>query len=177
MEIKIKQINTENPNSHWEFMECSGEVVLDLGCGRWEHVEYRDPSWPTTPEYLIQKGASKVYALDSDPAEFEWFRTTFQNNQNITPILGMIRTAEDATYLLKKYTPTVVKMDIEGFENTFLNISDECFDSVKFYAIEAHSEFLFIEFMNKFKNRGYQIVGIIELIHAPGIKVIFAKKI
>jgi hypothetical protein len=31
--------------------------------------------------------------------------------------------------------------------------------------------------MNKFKNRGYEIVGIIELIHAPGIKVIFAKKI
>ncbi len=51
-------------------------------------------------------------------------------------------TTEQRLQELTNIAPTVVKMDIEGFENTFLNISDECFDSVKFYAIEAHSEFL-----------------------------------
>lgn len=176
MEIQIKQINTENPNQHWEFIECNDAVVLDLGCGRWEHVEHRDPSWPTTPEYLIQKGASKVYALDSDSREYEWFNNTFSNNEKIVPILGSITSAKDAATVLKEYTPTVVKMDIEGFENSFLDLSNEEFSSVNFYAIEAHNDDLFNRFVEKFNQCGYKIVGIIELTHAHKMKVIFAKK-
>ena len=69
MEMITRYYDTEHPAEHWEFIECEGKVAIDLGCGRWEKVEKRDSSWPTTPEWLVQKGASHVYAFDIDPEE------------------------------------------------------------------------------------------------------------
>lgn len=176
VKTEIKQINTENPKEHWEFIDCYNKIVLDLGCGRWEHVEYRDPSWPTTPEYLIQKGASKVYALDSDPNEYQWFKSTFKDNGKIIPLLGKISSTEDAIEIIKKYKPDTIKMDIEGFEEAFLNVPDEQFSTVNFYAIETHSDDLYNKFIEKFNKCEYEITAILELTHAYNMKVIFCKK-
>lgn len=172
----IDNINTENPNQHWKHIECSGCVTVDLGCGRWDKVETRDASWLTTPEFFIDKGATIVYAIDADPTEIEWFNQTVDKTR-IVPICSSINTVDDIISLYHYYKPTVVKIDIEGFEVLFLQLRDEIFTSINFYAIETHSEKLYTLFLKKFATLNYEIVGTINLIHAPPMKVIFARKL
>lgn len=172
----IKKINTENPNYHWEFIDCKDKIVLDLGCGRWEKIEYRDPNWPTTPEYFIQKGATTVYALDSDSEEIDWYTKNVSNIINVIPVFGYIRNTQDIRFILNKYKPNTVKCDIEGFEEALLHLTDEEFSSVEFYALETHSENLYNQFMRKFEALNYKIVAVVVLTHAQSLKVIFAHK-
>ena len=172
----VTQVNTEEPSKHWGFIRCKDEIVLDLGCGRWEHVEYRDQSWPTTPEYLIQLGASKVYAIDIDSTEVLWYLTNITPKLPVYPQSKAIHSANDVRELLLAYKPTVIKCDIEGAETTLLSLTDDEFRSIRFYAIEAHSENIFNGFMEKFNQLNYKIVSIVELTHAHPMKVIFAER-
>lgn len=169
-------ISTENPFEHWQFIECSEDVVIDLGCGRWEKIELRDPSWPTTPEFLVSKGAKNVYAIDNDPDEISWFNQHLNDSTQITPICMNISTTDDLINIYKEYRPKVVKSDIEGFEKLFLSLPDEYFNSVNFYAVETHSKELYNKFIEQFERLNYSIVATINLLHASPMKVIFARK-
>ena len=171
-----KETNSENPNFHWKFIECDGQIVLDLGCGRWEHIEHRDPLWPTTPEYFIQKGAKHVYAFDIDAGEIGWYNENVVPKMNVTAILQRIDSVDTIKNILNKYSPQAIKIDIEGDENLFLNLSDEDFSCINFYAVETHTEDLFHRFIEKFEKLKYKITGVISLTHAKPVKVIFAKK-
>ena len=176
METVIKQINTEKPSEHWEFVDCKDKVTVDLGCGRWEHVEYRDPSWPTTPEWLLQKGASVVHAYDIDSGEVNWYNTTFASNNQIKAYQKSITSAQDIRDILHAHHPKAIKCDIETYESALLDLTDEEFCSVDFYAIELHTEDLYNRFVEKFKQLNYTIVAIVVLVHASSMKVLFAKK-
>lgn len=72
------KVNTENPIEHWKYINVKNKIVLDLGCGRWEKIERRDPEWFTTPEYFISMGASKVFAIDINQEEIDWFNNNFK---------------------------------------------------------------------------------------------------
>lgn len=172
----IENCNSEKPSLHWKYMECKDKVVLDLGCGRWESVEYRDPSWPTTPEYLIELGASKVYAVDIDPAEIAWYTEKVSPKVNVTAIHKNVNSVDVLRELLNEYKPTVIKSDIEGYENTFLQLSDEEFCNIEMYGLETHSDHLYNSFIQKFKTLEYDIIATINLVHANPMKAIFAKK-
>jgi hypothetical protein len=171
-----KDVSTENPSEHWEFVECDNQIALDLGCGRWEKVEFRDQSWPTTPEYLIQRGASHVYAFDIDNEEIEWYTNNITPKMNVTAIHKHITSVTDIRHMLETYNPTVIKCDIEGAESVFLELTDEEFTKVKFYALETHSDALHHRFTEQFSRLGYTIVANINLVHAPPMKAIFARK-
>lgn len=171
-----KQTNSENPSEHWGFIECEGKVALDLGCGRWEHVEYRDPSWPTTPEWLLIQGASEVHAYDIDLNEVNWYNTTLSPTKNITAYHKGIEKVDDLREILQLHNPKVVKCDIEGYESTFLELTDEEFSSIDQYALETHSDDLYNRFTERFKSLGYEIIATVELTHAPPMKALFAKK-
>jgi hypothetical protein len=171
-----KEVNNENPNEHWEFIECKNVIAVDLGCGRWEHTEYRDPSWPTTPEFLIQRGASHVYAFDIDQDEIKWYNANVTPNMNVTPINMRINSVDDIRHIYNTYKPKTIKCDIEGAEYSFLELTDEEFCSVDFYAIETHSDDLFSRFNQQFEKLNYKIIAHIDLVHARPMKVIFAKK-
>lgn len=171
-----KDVSTEQPSEHWGFIECENQVALDLGCGRWETIEYRDPSWPTTPEHLIQCGASHVYAFDIDPKEIEWYTANVTPKMNVTAIHKHITNVEDIRHMLREYQPTVVKCDIEGAESVFLELTDEEFTQIKMYALETHSDHLYELFVNQFNRLGYTIIATINLVHAPPMKALFAKK-
>lgn len=172
----IKQTNSENPSEHWEFIECAGKVAIDLGCGRWEHVEFRDPSWPTTPEWLLMKGASEVHAYDIDQNEVDWYNTNLSPNKKITAYQKNITVVNDIREILQLHTPKVVKCDIEGYESIFLELTDDEFGSIDYYALETHSDDLYNRFIEKFKQLKYEVVATIDLVHAPPMKAIFAKK-
>ena len=173
----LKEVSSENPNLHWEFIECKDVVAVDLGCGRWGKVEYRDPSWPTTPEYLIQKGASHVYAFDIDPVEIDWYTANISTKMNVTAYCKAINTVDDVREILTTLKPKSIKIDIEGYEQAFLQLTDEEFCSIDFYAVETHSDALSEQFSQKFEKLNYEVVAIIDLIHARPMKAFFAKKI
>jgi predicted RNA methylase len=170
------QTNSENPSLHWGFINCKDKVAIDLGCGRWEHVEYRDPSWPTTPEWLIQLGASKVYAFDIDENEIHWYNTNIAPKMPVEAFCAGITTVDDIRNILNTYNPKVVKCDIEHYERVFLDLTDEEFLSIDFYALETHSDALYDAFIERFNNLGYEVVACVELVHAPPMKALFAEK-
>lgn len=171
-----EQTNSENPSLHWKYINCNGRVALDLGCGRWEKVEYRDPTWATTPEYLIQKGATKVYAFDIDPEEINWYTNHVATKMAVFPELMTISTVADIRSIMKKYEPKAVKCDIEGAERVFLELTNEEFCSIDHYALETHSMELYDAFVQRFNALNYEIVAVIDLVHAPPMKAIFAEK-
>lgn len=175
--MKKVECSVENPSEHWAFIECEDKVAVDLGCGRWEHVEYRDPSWPTTPEWLLVKGAKEVHAYDIDKAEVDWYNTTLSPIKNIKAYEKNISTVEDIREILRLHNPKVIKSDIEHYESTILELTDEEFTSVDFYAVETHSDHLFDMFTNKFNSLNYEVVAVVDLVHARPMKAIFAKKI
>lgn len=170
-----REVSSENPNEHWEFIECNNKVAVDLGCGRWEHVEYRDPSWPTTPEWLLLRGASEVHAYDVDPAEVDWYNNTLANKK-ITAYHKGIGNVEDVRAILQAHKPSVIKCDIEGYESTFLELTDEEFSSIDYYALETHSDDLYNAFVARFEALNYEIIAVIDLVHAPPMKALFARK-
>ena len=171
------QVDNENPSQHWKFINCKDKIVLDLGCGRWEHVEHRDPSWPTTPEYLIQIGAKEVHAIDIDEKEINWYKEIVSTKMPVFPIHRQISSTDDISDLIRNTKATVIKCDIEGSESGILNLSNEDFYQIKFYAIETHSDALYESFIKKFNDMGYTHIATIDLVHAPPMKVIFAEKI
>ena len=176
MEIITRQTNSENPSEHWEFIECNGGIAVDLGCGRWEHIEFRDPSWPTTPEWLLIKGASEVHAYDIDQAEVDWYNTQLSPTKKITAYCKGIVTVDDVRSILQAHNPKIIKCDIEHYEAAFLDLIDEEFSSVDLYALETHSDALYDAFIAKFNSLNYEIIATVELTHAPPMKALFAKK-
>lgn len=174
--MKKVECSVENPSEHWAFIECEGKIAIDLGCGRWEHVEYRDPSWPTTPEWLLLKGAAYVHAYDIDKREVDWYNSTLSPIKNITAYEKSINTVDDIREILKSHNPKVVKCDIEHYEAAFLGLTDEEFSSIDFYAIETHSDQLYNSFIEKFSLLNYELIAIVDLVHARPMKAIFARK-
>lgn len=173
----VEQVDSENPHLHWKYIECTGKVAVDLGCGRWEQVEYRDPSWPTTPEYLLQLGASKVYAFDIDETEINWYREKISTEHpEIIPICLDISSVEVVREIYTKYKPNVIKCDIESNEQFILELTDKEFSIPSFYALETHSDELYDAFVQRFNSLNYEIISTIELVHAHPMKVIFATK-
>ena len=168
--------DTEHPKEHWEFLECNGQVAIDLGCGRWEKVERRDPLWPTTPEWLVQKGASHVYAFDIDPEEVEWYNSNIDHTLPVTTTLQGIYSVEDVRYIWNTYKPKIVKCDIETYESKILELTDEEFSTIDLWAVETHSDELEQGFKDKFERCGYELFGYINLAHATHVRVLFARK-
>ena len=171
-----EKTDSEEPSLHWGHIKCKDKVAIDLGCGRWETVEYRDPSWPTTPEWLIELGASKVIAFDIDANEIDWYNENIAPKMPVTAVNASIKSVESIRDILNTYKPKVVKCDIEGYEALFLELTDEEFTSIDFYALETHSDDLYNAFVNKFNTLGYEIIATVDLVHAPPMKALFAEK-
>ena len=176
--MNIVKVNNENPNEHWQFVSVVDCVVLDLGCGRWEHVEYRDKNWPTTPEYFKINGAKTVIAVDSDINEISWFNKKFAEEHGYVFICRTINSSEILKETITKYKPNCIKVDIEGGEIHLINLSDDVFSSVEEYYIETHNDQLYDLCILKLAKNRYDVYQHIDLVHTNGAcKVIFAKKI
>ena len=173
----MKEVNNENPNEHWQFVDVIDKTILDLGCGRWESVEYRDSNWPTTPEFWIQKGANKVIGVDSDQNEIDWFMKKHINNICFNFKCMMINSPQDLLNLINEYTPEIIKCDIEGGEIHFVNLNNDIVKQIQQYYIETHSDELYNKCISKLEECDYDIYEKIDLTHTNGIcKVLFAKR-
>ena len=116
------KITSEEPEIHWPFLNVKDKVVLDLGCS----IFYSKIS---TADWFVQQGAKQVIGVDlgnDTPEHFIYHRIA-------------IRSKNDILYLLNKYTPDVIKCDIEGAEEHFKDISSNDIESVKQVAVEYHN--------------------------------------
>lgn len=175
--MEIRTYSTEHPAEHWEFIECDGKIAIDLGCGRWEKMEKRDATWPTTPEWLVQRGASHVYAFDIDPEEVAWYHANVDNKQPVTTLQRGINHVDDVRDIWNTYKPQIVKCDIEAAESNILQLSDDEFSTIDLWAVETHSDELEQGFKDKFERCGYELFGCVNLTHASYVRVLFARKI
>jgi hypothetical protein len=140
-----KIVNSENPTEHWSNIQnIQDKTVLDLGCG-WLFQPHE-----STPEYFINRGANKVIGVDASCGEIEKLKQTYPNH---TFICKTITSAENLIDLILEYNPSVIKMDIEGYESHMKYITPEQFSCVEEIAIEYHNpecKKILIEKLNEF---------------------------
>jgi ubiquinone/menaquinone biosynthesis C-methylase UbiE len=121
-----KTIESENPLEHWNDVQNVGQTVLDLGCG-WISVHL------TTPEYWMQRGATKVIGVDITKDEIDKLNDKYPQHEFVC---FEITKTEDLKKLLDIYKPDFLKMDIEGYETVLENL--QSLGTVKEIAIEYH---------------------------------------
>lgn len=174
--MEFKLVNSEEPDKHWEFVSVLGQRVLDLGCGDFGRIS--SLPYPSTVEYFLIKGASYVVGIDSLDPDVNAIIDNLKDYENKFSIqTANIQDSSILIDLIKNNDIDIVKCDIEGAEIHLLNISDDIFSNVEQYYIETHDDNLYNMTVDKLVRCGYEIYNKIDLTHAPGCLVIFAKKI
>lgn len=117
----MKNINSEEPDVHWNFLNVKDKRVLDLGCGKFY-------SSISTAEYFLNQGARSVIGIDLSDIGLDRY--------NFAMYIERIISTEQIEGLLIRYVPEIVKCDIEGAEKYLEGISE--IPSVEEIAIEYH---------------------------------------
>lgn len=157
---------TESPDEHWGYLDVDGKVVLDLGCGN-----FGGEVTQSTPEFFIERGASKVIGVDV------WIDSLNHIEHPDIALIGMsIDNADEIANLIRRFTPDVIKCDIEGGERHLLDLPDNVLQTVKAYAIETHDDDLYDRAWQVLRGNGYKIRTTVDLLHAQPCKVVHATK-
>jgi hypothetical protein len=156
------KITSEEPEIHWPFLNVKDKVVLDLGCGLFY-------SKTSTPDWFVQQGAKQVIGVDlgnDTPKHFIYHQIAISSKNDILD-------------LLNKYTPDVIKCDIEGAEKHFKDVSANNMESVKQFAVEYHDNDLKLLMEQKIKDWGFEGTEIYQLFNEDinRIGVIYAYKL
>jgi hypothetical protein len=117
----MKNINSEEPNVHWNFLNVKDKIVLDLGCGKFY-------SSVSTAEYFLDQGAHEVIGIDLSDIRLP--------NYNFIMRVEKIDSTEQIKDLLMEWSPDVIKCDIEGAEKYLEGI--DSLPYVEEIAIEYH---------------------------------------
>jgi hypothetical protein len=171
MSEKRTIINTEDPYEHWIDLYVKDQIVLDLGCGRFESEK---DGFEYTPPFFVRHGAKHVIGVDASAADIEWYKRQYPYSQN-TFIFAIIDNKDMIVDLLNKYKPTSLKVDIEHYETNFYDISKEEMESVKYMAIETHTNEIHLCIKNKIIEWGFTIDNDVPLYCDPN-RVIFCSK-
>jgi hypothetical protein len=145
-------IESENSTDHWPYFNVNNHNVLDLGCGRWYTKEVDELS----PIYF-GKTANKVIGLDSNLDDINFYKTETSTNPKFTFIHDYISNADQVRVLLKEYSITALKSDIEGGEVVLLDLTKDDLNNVTQLAIEFHNEDLKEAFTSKVVEWGFNI--------------------
>jgi len=118
----MKNIDTEEPNIHWGFLDIKDKTVLDLGCGKW---------WSSisTAEWFLNEGAKQVIGVDLSPMSID--------RDNFIMKAERIDSSDQLQKLIDEFKPDIIKCDIEGAESYFDSV-DSLHEGVKQFAVEYH---------------------------------------
>lgn len=173
--MKIHKILSENSDTHWKYIDSSDKVVLDLGCGRHATPDLKD----TSPYWLSNQGAIKVYGVDANQGE-----VNFYNGHNLDPnkyqfICEGIGTTEQVRRLILNNNITCIKCDIEEYERVFYGITKEDLENVVEFAVEYHTYDIRNNLITKFDEWGFEIhtEGKFDFVDADHMGVLFASKL
>jgi SAM-dependent methyltransferase len=145
-------ITSENSTDHWPYFNVDNHNVLDLGCGRW----YTKDTEELSPIFFGKK-ANTVIGVDSNPDDIIFYKNETLNNPKFTFIHEGINNVDQVKRLLKEYSITALKSDIEGGEFILLDLTEDDLKNVTQLAIEFHSEVLKEAFINKVVEWGFNI--------------------
>lgn len=162
-------ITTELPEEHWRYTNFKDKNVLDLGCGRWDAGNLEE----TTPYYFLEKGASKLIAVDILESEIEFYKN--QNLKNAEFICTSIDSTDKIRELISSHNINVIKCDIEGNELLLLELTENDLINVESFCIEYHGNHIKPLLEKKLIDLGYDITAIGKL-WVEGFGVIFAEK-
>lgn len=151
MERKIiRDIENEDPSTHWGFLPVENKVVLDLGSGL-------NSEFMPTPWYFIQeKKAKMVYGVDPSEQSYQWFKQNY-NIQNFIQFMDYVDRLEKFEWYINASKPDVIKCDVEGSEIFLMAIKPEVLEGVKHIGIEYHSLPALIAVEKMFQDNGYEI--------------------
>jgi hypothetical protein len=136
----------ENYDLHWNYLNFKDKTVLDLGA-----------DYGSTARYFRKQGARQVIAVEGDPALADRLKHYSEKRGYIVPIEKWICSATDISALIDKYSPDIVKVDIEGAESNLLHCSDETLRNVAEWMIETHGDVLHSQIFDRFLKAGFRI--------------------
>lgn len=128
----MRIIRTEEPKEHWGFLDVEGKVLMDMGCGIWEH------NIELTPIFFLNKGATKVIGIDPSEPSYTWYRDNLKT-ERFFQHMDYLDSTEKFKFYLNAYKPQVLKIDVEGSEIYLNNITKEDMESVIEIGVEYHS--------------------------------------
>jgi hypothetical protein len=146
--------------------------VLDLGCGRW----YTDIKEELSPFYF-GKNANLVVGIDSNSNDIEYYNNETINDDKYIFELINLTNVDQFRELIKKYSITAIKCDIEGHEVSMLDLTSEDLINVTELGIEYHTEELKNSFISKVQEWGFEINVMANFARTPDhLGVLFCKK-
>lgn len=170
----MKNINSEDPKIHWEYVNVENKTVLDLGCGDFGNVN--NLPYLSTIDYFILKGANHVIGVDSNFNDTSKILERYKD-QKVTILNKSIESTSDIESLILENKPDIIKSDIEGAEIYLFMVDDSVFSTISEYYIETHNTQLYDMCIDKLNKCNYNIIEQLSLDQTEGTcKVIFAKK-
>jgi SAM-dependent methyltransferase len=171
----FRDIRSEEPHIHWEYVSVENKIVLDLGCGDFGNLSVL--SYPSTLEYFLQLGCKYVIGVDLSEYDVNKLKSIeYAHGDSFKLLCEEITSPDRISELIQHYKVDVVKSDIEGGEVHLFNVPDKIFSTVEEYYIETHGSNLYDMAIEKLNRCGYVIYEKINLVHAQPSKVIFARK-
>jgi hypothetical protein len=104
-EYRLLPFLDEDYEKHWNRLDCSGTVVLDLGA-----------DYGSTAKYFIERGAARIVAVEGDPYLAQRLKDNCKRMKQVTPITLQISSSRDVEKLIRQFKPQIVKCDLEGDE-------------------------------------------------------------
>lgn len=147
-------INSENSTEHWPYFNTENHNVLDLGCGKW--FLYTDNIGEYSPIFF-GRNANKVIGVDANKDDIDFYIEKTVDNPKYVFICQYLTNVDEVRSLLKEYSITALKSDIEGAESMLLDLTKEDLENVKEMAIEFHTQELKDAFASKVIDWGFQI--------------------
>ncbi len=145
-------IKSEDSTDHWPYFDVDNHNVLDLGCGRWHTPDFEQLS----PIYFSKK-ANLVIGVDCSQDEINFFNDKTKDNPKFTFISECINNSKQVIDMISKYNITALKCDIEGAEESLLDLTKDDLSVIKEFAIEFHSDISKEEFKKKVIEWGFNI--------------------
>jgi|GEM_PF-1448210 SAM-dependent methyltransferase len=149
-------IKSENSSDHWNQLDVSDKVVLDLGCGFWDVDDIQESS----PIYFKKKGAKKIIGVDLNENDIKVLKDYFPEHfkgDGSEFLVKKITKTNDLLELITKYNIESIKCDIEGFEKVMFNINKNQIENIKNLSVEYHDHVLFMNLVNTLNKWGFKI--------------------
>lgn len=130
-------------------IDFENKIVLDIGADK-----------GSTPSFFLRQGAKEVIAVEVRKD----FITEMENKLAEYPINiieDKVSSTQDFEYYISEFKPDIVKIDIEGDEETLPDISDDLFKIPYIYIIETHfgltDRNILSDILNKIIKNGYKL--------------------
>ncbi len=124
---KIVSYQEENFESHWGPFSFTDKIILDVGA-----------DYGSTAAFFLKRGAKRVVAVEPKPVYFKQLVSNFRLDSRVTPEQIEVRGPSDLEDLIRKFRPSLVKMDCEGCEAHLTGVDPAVLRRVPEYLVETH---------------------------------------